>query len=186
MRIHYYGKEYELYDNTQIVATDANGVVWGYEVLFQYKRGWLGKSPQQAIRIDAYNHEAKKDWKNSIRLFKIDDGGDGPVRSPGRRVQTEKSIYTPTEIEGKRHLFRLNGWLSLRIDEVEDRFRVICDELGIHCKAMESVESALFAFAVRFEELYEKHVKGQKKKSLYGQRKIEILFRRAISDVQEL
>ena len=116
----------------------------------------------------------------------IDDGGDGPIRSPGRQVQTGEYTYCPTEIEGKRYVFRLNGSLTLRIDEVWDRFRVVCDELGFRCKAMESVESALFAFAVRFEELYEKHVKGQEKKSLYGQHKIEILFGRAISDVQEL
>ena len=60
MRIHYYGKEYEIYNNTQIIATDADGSVWGYEVLFRYRRGWIRKSPQETVRIDEYNHEAKK------------------------------------------------------------------------------------------------------------------------------
>lgn len=88
-----------------------------------------------------------------------DDGGRGPVRSPGQRLQTGKYTYRPTEIQGKRHTFMLRYPLKLTMEKIADDYVVTCEELEMYCCIIgDTKEEALKMFARCFEESYESYV----------------------------
>lgn len=117
----------------------------------------------------------------------IDDGGRGPVRSPGRRLQTGKYTYRPTEILGKRHVFSLSRPLTVTVKEVEGDVLVSCKELEMQGIAGATHALALKVFAECFEESYEVYVKHNRRtKHGYDGDRIRSLFLDVIRKVRTL
>jgi len=88
----------------------------------------------------------------------INDGGRGPIRSPGRRLQTGKYTYWPTEIRGRNNLFILTKPVKLRVEILGGYFVVGCAEIRMYGIIGKTTALALREFAYCFEATYMSYV----------------------------
>lgn len=191
MNIQYYGKEYEVPDTVQLIATNANGRVWGYRVLEMGASGevWIAPISLDVLLIDDCNKKAAEDWKHSLRFVMWDMPDHniyGRIRSPGRQLKRGKHTYRPTEIEGERHVFKFVSPLTVKIRLIGNEFLVSCRELDIHWRGGKTVETALAKFVFGVEGAYEEYVKGRPMENrTYLEYKLQTLFGRYVDNVQE-